>query len=382
MHTIARFFRTSIPAMTVVIAAALGLSPREPNGSQSGASQSDGSVPRLPRENLMVFRGPSGAICPVESLDDWRKRRGEIVRGMESIMGALPDDAKRCPLDVRVDSETDCGKYVRQLISYASEPGCRVPAYLLIPKAVRAGQTTAPAALCLHGTDHQVGHGVVVGLGGKPNRQYASELAERGLVTLAPSYPLLANYQPPIEQLGWKSGTLKAVWDNIRGLDVLDAMPQVRHGKYGVIGHSLGGHNAVFTAVFEPRIAAVISSCGLDSFLDYYGGVDRVWLPEKGWAQTRYMPRLAAYRGQLESIPFDFHELIGALAPRPVLISAPLHDDNFRHESVGRIVAAARPVFRLYGHEARLQVVHPDCNHDFPPAQREAAYRLLETVLK
>ena len=29
----------------------------------------------------------------------------------------------------------DCGKYLRRLISYASEPGSRVPAYLLVPKA-------------------------------------------------------------------------------------------------------------------------------------------------------------------------------------------------------------------------------------------------------
>ena len=52
----------------------------------------------------------------------------------------------------------------------------------------------------------------VVGLGGKPNRQYASELAERGYVTLAPNYPRLAKYQPDLKALGWESGTLKAVW--------------------------------------------------------------------------------------------------------------------------------------------------------------------------
>ena len=45
-----------------------------------------------------------------------------------------------------------------------------------------------------------------------------SELAERGYVTLAPNYPLLAKYQPDLKKLGWESGTLKAVWDNIRGL--------------------------------------------------------------------------------------------------------------------------------------------------------------------
>src|SRR5262249_22077145 len=140
-------------------------------------------------------------------------------------------------------------------------------------------------------------------LGGRPNRQYASELADRGYVALAPNYPRLARYQPDLKALGWQSGTLKAVWDNIRGLDLLESLPFVKPGSIGAIGHSLGGDNAVYTSVFDPRIKVIVSSCGLDSFLDYYRGDDKVWLPEKGWTQTLYMPRLAAYRGRLAEIP-------------------------------------------------------------------------------
>jgi dienelactone hydrolase len=277
----------------------------------------------------------------------------------------------------------DCGTYVRRLISYASEPGSRVPAYLCIPKAALAvNAEPVPAVLCLHGTDNVVGHGIVVGLGTRPNRQYASELAERGYVTLAPNYPLLAKYQPDIAALGWESGTLKAVWDNIRGLDLLESLPYVKPGGFGAIGHSLGGHNSVYTSVFDERIKVVISSCGLDSFLDYYGGDEKNWFPEKGWCQTRYMLRLAQYRGRLKEIPFDFHELIGALAPRHVLVIAPLQDHNFVAASVVRIAAAARPVFELYGHADRLRVEHPDIGHDFPPEMREAAYRLIDDVLQ
>src|SRR5207248_5417077 len=134
--------------------------------------------------------------------------------------------------------------YVRRLITYASEPGWRVPAYLLVPKDVLGGKRQATAVLCLHGTDNVVGHGIVVGLGQRPNRGYAKELAERGYVTLAPNYPLLAKYQPDLEKLGWESGTLKAVWDNMRGLDLLESLPYVDGSKMGAIGHSLGGHNS------------------------------------------------------------------------------------------------------------------------------------------
>ncbi|HKA07356.1 MAG TPA: prolyl oligopeptidase family serine peptidase [Gemmataceae bacterium] len=337
--------------------------------------------PRLPRDNLLVYRGSDGKVEQVKSVADWAKRRAEIVRGMEAVMGKLPGAEKRCPLDVKTEEEVDCGKYVRRLITYASEPGSRVPAYLCIPKDLLKADKKSPAALCLHGTDNVVGHGTVVGLGKNPNRQYASELAERGYVTLAPNYPLLAKYQPDLKKFGWESGTLKAVWDNIRGLDLLESLPFVDGKAMATIGHSLGGHNSVFTAAFDERLKVVVSSCGLDSFLDYYNGDEKNWLPEKGWCQTRYMRNLADYKGRLAEIPFDFHELIGALAPRHVLIIAPKKDSNFRADSVDRIEKAARPVFKLYGHEDRLRIEHPDGGHDFPADMREEAYKLFDRVL-
>jgi dienelactone hydrolase len=303
---------------------------------------------------------------------------------MESVMGKFPGADRRGPLDVKVESETDAGSYVRRLVTYAADPGPggRVPAWLLVPKDALAGKRKARAVLCLHPTDNSIGHDVVVGLGGKANRAYAAELAERGYVTLAPSYPLLAKYQPDLKALGFESGTMKAVWDNSRGLDLLESLPYVEGKRFATIGHSLGGHNSVYTAVFDPRLVAVVSSCGLDSYSDYYGGDPKNWEPERGWCQTRYMLKLADYKGRLADIPFDFHEMVGALAPRHTLIVAPTKDSNFRAASVDRITAAARPVFGLYGHAGRLRVEHPDCDHDFPNEMREAAYQVIGTALR
>src|SRR5581483_2476161 len=180
-------------------------------------------TPRLPRDRLLIYRDSHNEQQPAKSIDDWLKRRAEIVRGMQSVMGKLPGDEKRCPLDMQVEEEVDQGRYVRRLITYASEPGSRVPAYLCIPKSVLNDDRKAPAVLCLHGTNNEVGHGVVVGLGGS-TKPYGSELAERGYIVLAPNYPLLAKYQPDLKALGWESGTLKAVWDNIRGLDLLSML--------------------------------------------------------------------------------------------------------------------------------------------------------------
>src|SRR5258706_8197289 len=92
--------------------------------------------PRLPRDNLLVYRGENSDQVPVKTTADWLKRREEILRGMQTVMGKLPGEEKRCPLEMKVEEEVDCGKYVRRLITYASESGSRVPAYLCIPKAV------------------------------------------------------------------------------------------------------------------------------------------------------------------------------------------------------------------------------------------------------
>lgn len=342
-----------------------------PFGSSTGAGDA-----RLDRTKLLIYRDSAGHARPVRSVANWQKRRVAILAGMVKVMGPLPDDSKRCQLEIQVQEETDCGSYVRRLITYRSEPGSRVPAYLLVPKTALAGGQVLPAVLCLHPTDDRVGHKVVVGLGGRPNRQYAQELAERGYVTLAPAYPLLANYQPDLKKLGYQSGTMKAIWDNIRGIDLLESLPYVKSSGVGAIGHSLGGHNAVYTAVFDQRIKVVVTSCGLDSYLDYKDGDIR------GWTSTRYMPKLLDYKDQLAAIPFDFHELIGALAPRYCFISAPLHDSNFKCQSVDRVVTAAAQIYRLYGVSERLRVQHPDCDHDFPFQMRQAAYGLLDTVLK
>jgi hypothetical protein len=337
---------------------------------------------RLPRDKLLLRHDDAGAVVPVTDAAGWSGRRAEIVRGMEAVMGKLPGVERKVPLAIKVEKEDDMGSYVRRKITYQSERGSRVPAYLCVPKAALANGAKVAAVLCLHPTDDVVGAGVVVGLGGKANRQYAAELAERGFVTLSPAYPHLADYKPDLVALGYASGTMKAVWDNVRALDLIDSLPYVRGGAYGVIGHSLGGHNAVYTAVFDDRLKVIISSCGLDSYLDYYDGQPAVWQFGKGWCQPRYMPRLAEYAGRLAEIPFDFHEMIGALAPRRVLISASLGDANFHWQSVDQVAAAARPVFALLGAPDALQVIHPEGPHDFPDTAREQAYRLLAEVLR
>lgn len=323
--------------------------------------------------NLLEFIDRAGRVQSCLSTNDWRLRRQSILRAMQEVMGPLPGNEKRCPLGIQVEEETDGGDYVRRFLTYASEPGGRVPAYLLVPKSALNSTQPFPAVLALHQT-HPLGQKVVVGLGQSTNDEYGVELVRRGYVVLAPAYPQLADYRPDLKQLGYLSGTMKAIWDNVRGLDLLESLPYVRRGRFGAIGHSLGGHNSIYSAAFDERIKVIISSCGFDSYRDYKDG------DITGWTSDRYMPRLKTYAP--DGYPFDFHEIIGTLAPRAVFVSAPLGDTNFKWRSVDAVVAAAQPVFALHGVPGNLRVEHPDCGHLFPVSMRERAYELLDAQLK
>lgn len=333
------------------------------------------AFPRLDRTNLLVFRTERGEATPVRTVDDWQRRRAEVLAAFQAVAGRLAGVEKNCPLEAKVEEESDCGDYLRRWVTYTSEPGSRVRACLLIPKSILDGKRKAIGILCLHQT-HPKGQKVVVGLGDSPDDEYGVELARRGYVCLAPPYPLLADYNPDLKTLGYLSGTMKAIQDNRRGIDFLESLPYVERGKVGAIGHSLGGHNAIFTALIDDRIKAIAVSCSFDSFLDYKDGDIR------GWTSERYMPRLLEYRDHLPEIPFDFPELLGAIAPRAIFISAPIGDTNFRWRSVDAVVQAAAPVFELYSRPGNLRVVHPDCGHLFPRETREAAYQFLDRHLR
>jgi dienelactone hydrolase len=313
---------------------------------------------------LLVAAGPAAADTP---------DRPSIRKRMEEVMGPLPATDRKVPLDVRVIAEDKLDGYVRRKLTYAAEAGDRVPAYLLVPTGFTGKR---PAMLCLHQTV-AVGKGQPVGLDGDANKHYALELVKRGYVCLAPDYPSFGDYTYDFQKSPHPSGTLKAIWNNVRGVDLLRALPEVDGDRIGAIGHSLGGHNALFTAAFDERVKAVVSCCGFCSFARYYGG------NLTGWTSDRYMPRIAtAYGKDPKKVPFDFSDVLIAIAPRAVLAVAPVKDDNFAVEGVRDVIRGARPAYEKLKAADELQARYPDGGHDFPPDERKAAYEFLDGRLK
>ena len=133
--------------------------------------------------------------------------------------------------------------------------------------------------------------------------------------------------------------------------------------RIGVIGHSLGGHNAMFVGAFDQRLKVIVSSCGWTPFHDYYGG------KLAGWAQDRYMPRIRDVYGlNADRVPFDFYEVVAAFAPRGFFSNSPLGDYNFDVAGVKKTEPKVREIYTLLGAADKLQICHPNCSQISPPS--------------
>ncbi len=334
----------------------------------------DAAVMPMNHAELMVYRTPDGQLRPVRTREDWAIRRRQIIAGMEQVMGKLPERPKTPPKVVIIDRLAGDG-YVRVNLKYQVSDDVYVPAHLYLPEKRPAGRRS-PAMLALHGTS-PLGKLVVAGKGPTPNRGYAVELAQRGYVVLAPDYPSMGDYPCDFKDDKFASGSMMAIVNHMRGVDLLQAREEVDPQRIGVIGHSLGGHNSMFLGVFDTRVKVIVSSCGWTPFHDYYGG------DLKGWAQDRYMPRIRNVYGlNADRMPFDFYEVAAALAPRAFFSNSPLHDDNFDVRGVRKAEPKIREVYALLGAADRLQIVHPDAEHDFPVAVRREAFAFIDRILE
>jgi pimeloyl-ACP methyl ester carboxylesterase len=324
-------------------------------------------------QDLSYVLDDHGTRTSIDSVADWELRRSHILAGMQEVMGPLPPASAAPPLDMRtLETHTSDGLLRRKISYHTSDGERRVHAWLLTPQEARR----LPAVLCLHQTVPE-GKDSPAGLADRPTMHYALELARRGYVTLAPDYPSLGESAYDFDADDFESGSMVAIVDNIRAVDLLQSLPEVDPERIGCIGHSLGGHNGLFTAAFEQRIKVVVSCCGFTRFARYKGG------DLTGWCGPRYMPRIETMLGRSpEKMPFDFGEVLAAIAPRAVHVVAPLRDDNFDVTGVREAIASARPIFELLGSDGKLSVSYPECEHDFPDGERERAYQALDRALK
>ena len=150
----------------------------------------------------------------------------------------------------------------------------------------------------------------------------------------------------------------RMVEDARAAIDALQKDSLVDPQRIYLFGYSLGGTVGLYTAALDPRVAGLVSISGFtpmrtDTADRGTGGVARYSL-ERG-----LIPRLGFFAGQEARIPYDFDQLIAAIAPRPVMIVEPQLDRDGNPAEVRAAVDKARAAYVLHGASAGLNLSEP-----------------------
>ena len=89
------------------------------------------------------------------------------------------------------------------------------------------------------------------------------------------------------------------------------------------------------------------------------------------------LPRLGFFLGEEGRIPYDFHEILACIAPRPVLVIAPTLDKDAVLEDVKYCVEQARKVYVFYGAAEKIQIFSPVDYNRLSDEMREKTYQWL-----
>ena len=164
----------------------------------------------------------------------------------------------------------------------------------------------------------------------------------------------------------------RMVEDARAAIDALQKDSLVDAQRIYLFGYSMGGMVGLYTAALDPRVKGVVSICGFtpmrtDTADRGTGGVAR-YSYERG-----LVPRLGFFIGHEAQIPYDFHEVLGAIAPRPVLVLEPELDRDANVGDVAAAVEQAKKVYALYGAAGALALHQPWDYNRLPNAQEDWA---------
>jgi pimeloyl-ACP methyl ester carboxylesterase len=141
-----------------------------------------------------------------------------------------------------------------------------------------------------------------------------------------------------------------------------------------VLGYGLGGMVALHAAALDERIAGAVSVAGVTPFrLDEEargtGGLRR---------HAQFLPWLQGFVGKEAGVPYDFEDLIAAIAPRPLLVVAPMLDREATLADVRACVDSAGKVYDVLGAREKLELWAPDDYNRYSPEMQAEVNRRLQ----
>jgi dienelactone hydrolase len=180
---------------------------------------------------------------------------------------------------------------------------------------------------------------------------------------------------PHWSKLGKMVADVKAALDLSVNLDFVDKE------RIYTFGYTLGGTVGLYAAALDERIKGVISICGFTPM--------RLSGKEKGIEGIQayshlhgLLPKLGFFVGYEKRTPYDFHEILAAIAPRPVLIIAPQLDKEAPFQDVKQCVEEVRKVYQLHNKNSSLDFYTPNDYNRFSLQMRQKMFNWIDVTLK
>ena len=290
-------------------------------------------------------------------------------------LGIFPEKAE---LNIKEIETVDKSTYIQKLIEYNVEKNERVKSYLLIPKNIKK----APGILAIHQHhgNWDIGKSEVVGLTSDTMYSYGVDLVKRGYVVIAPDiicfedrkgkdkFNIDRDSKAMYERFKFCDylvhGTTlqtKTLHDLSVAVDVLCELEYVDKNRIGVIGHSLGGQEAILMEWFDKRIKVAASSCGLSMMQDI---IDNMVMH----SFYLYIPNMLKY--------CDFDEIISEITiDRKLIMSSGLKDE--RHCPLSGIDKIEQK-----NQNDNFKSIRFDGDHRFGNNEKKIIYDYIDNVLK
>ena len=224
-----------------------------------------------------------------------------------------------------------------------------------------AAETKLPTVIWLHGYSYPLGYMWVY----RRDLHPVLALVQAGFAVLAFDQcgfgARMAELGPFYDRTpGWSQ--LGRMVDDVRGaIDALEKEASVDASRISLFGYTVGGAVALHAAALDPRVRSVVSVCGFTPMR-----TDTADRPTGGLArfsvERPLVPKLGHYIGREAEVPYDYDDLLAAIAPRPVLVVQPSMDRDATPLDVRRAVETARRSYAQHGAAARLALDEP---HDY-----------------
>jgi len=166
--------------------------------------------------------------------------------------------------------------------------------------------------------------------------------------------------------------------DTRAAIDALEKETNVDAQRISLFGYTLGGTVALHTAALDSRVKSVVSVSGFtpmrtDTAAKPTGGLARLSI------ERPLVPKLGLFIGRENDVPYDYDDLLAAIAPRPVLVVQPLMDRDATPADVRAAVEQARKVYAAQGSANNLALDEP---HDYQRLPAATQTRAIEWMAK